>query len=146
MPGARRARRGIPAATRGLCLLGLALSGAVLPARGLPQEPLAAPQLPWPDEIVAALRSFYERVDVEAVMESVPMPEVAALPQDPDGVAAALAPGLDAPFELVRAIRHATYAGSMLGARGALRAGQGNAIDQALLLAELYRARGLRSA
>ncbi len=59
-------------------------------------------------------------------------------------LSARLEPGIEGPFRFVqRQVRYEPYAGSVRGARGALLASSGNSLDQTLLLAGLYRARGI---
>ncbi len=106
---------------------------------GLNEEP----SIDWPGATVNTLRTFFERVDVEAVLVGLTAPRARTAGGDLETLDTVLAPGLEAPFRFVqRRVRHEPYAGNVRGARGALLAGSANALDQSLLLATLYRARG----
>ncbi len=100
------------------------------------------PDWEWPLEAEAPLRTFFEREDVEAVLAGVARPAPASA-SDVAGLAATLGTSIEQIFRYVqRRIRYEPYAGSVRGAAGTLRAGAGNAIDQALLLSELLRTSG----
>ena len=102
------------------------------------------PSVDWPAAAVDTLRTFFERVDVEEVLAGLNVPRRTRAGGEIADLSAVLAPGIEAPFRFVqRRVRHDPYAGSVRGARGALLASTGNALDQTLLLAALYRARGV---
>jgi len=102
------------------------------------------PDWEWPIEAEAPLRTFFEREDVEAVLDGVERPGGVAT-RDINGLAADLGVGVEQVFRHVqRRIRYEPYVGSIRGAVGTLRAGGGNAIDQSLLLGALLRANGHR--
>ncbi len=92
-----------------------------------------------------ALRSFFERVDVAGVAAQLARPAMGT----ELSIAAAVArlpAEWEAPLFFVQgAIGYVPYAGSVRGARGTLESGGGNAVDQALLLAALLRARGVET-
>lgn len=113
----------------------LVLSGAAVRA----QQGLAPDtEPPWPPEVEATLRSFFERVDVEAVMEGLARPPAAQPP--------AIGDGWEGPFQWVQqAVAFEPYHGSLRGAEGTRIALSGNALDQALLLRSLLDARGART-
>ncbi len=109
------------------------------------EELVEIPDWEWPSEVEAPLRTLFEREDVEAVLEGLDRPSGAAT-GDIATLAATLGPGVEGVFRYVqRRIRYEPYVGSIRGAAGTLRAGGGNAIDQALLLRELLAASGYRS-
>jgi hypothetical protein len=103
-------------------------------------EPL--PLWEWPEDVEGTLRTFFEREDVEAMFEGV------NAPADPgittiEELVGIVGGSTEQAFRYVqRRIRYESYAGSIRGALGTLRSGGGNALDQALLLRELYRASG----
>ena len=102
------------------------------------------PVIRWPDAMVDTLRTFFERVDVEEVMAGITEPRGLSGSDDVATLSEILAPDFEGPFRFVqRQVRYVPYAGSVRGARGALLAGSGNSLDQTLLLAELYRVRGI---
>lgn len=128
--------------------LGLASVLCPLMAAGAAPRPERQQEtpVPWPEETVATLRSFFERVDVETVLDGVRAPDGTGGQEDPSRILGRLPEGVEAPFRFVRgAVQHASYAGSRLGARGVAAARIGNALDQTLLLRELYAARGHRT-
>ncbi|HJO05158.1 MAG TPA: transglutaminase domain-containing protein [Acidobacteriota bacterium] len=103
----------------------------------------AEPDIRWPVAEVNTLRTFFERVDVEEVMVGLAAPRGTTGAAEIAALSAILPPGLEAPFRFVqRRVRHEPYVGNVRGARGALLAASGNSLDQTLLLADLYRARG----
>lgn len=113
----------------------------VLPSAAQAQEPE-----PWDPEVVGVLRSFFERADVEEVLEGLRAPEAGISRDSIDTLASRLPAGVEGPLGFVRdRIRHTSYPGSVLGPAGTLRAGAGNALDQAALLTRLYRQRGSRA-
>ena len=108
------------------------------------QQSDAEPVVEWPDAAVNTLRTFFERVDIEEVMVGLQAPRRAPAGDDMVALSAILARGIEGPFRFVqRQVRYEPYAGSVRGARGALLASSGNSLDQTLLLAGLYRARGI---
>lgn len=130
------------------------------PATGAAQRP-AASSIPSQDTDVAgrfedlrrpvhvdelrALRSFFERVDVGSVAADLARP-VAGTVLTIAAAAARLPAEWEAPLFFVQgAIGYVPYSGSVRGARGTLESGGGNAIDQALLLAALFEARGVET-
>ncbi len=131
----------------GLVLVTL-LSGAASAREQAPRpEPhVDLTRIEWSEKQIATLRSFFERVDVEAVLDGVSAPRARVVEEDPVGLGAALGMAWDAPFRFVqRVISFVPYSGSVRGARGTLLAGAGNSLDQSLLLAQLYRQRGVRT-
>lgn len=100
------------------------------------------PDWEWPIEVESPLRTFFEREDVEAVLAGVELARDAPTTDVAD-LATTLGPSIERIFRHVqRRIRYEPYVGSIRGAVGTLRAGGGNALDQALLLRELLRASG----
>ncbi len=72
---------------------------------------------------------------MEAVLDGVREPDGNGGPDDPSRILDRLPDEIEAPFRFVRgAVRHSSYAGSRLGARGVALARLGNSLDQALLL------------
>jgi len=127
-----------------LCLPSLSAAQDAQPEEGAEEGVEEIPDWEWPIEAEAPLRTFFEREDVEAVLEGIERPRGAST-GDVAGLAAALGPNIEAVFRHVQSrIRYESYTGSIRGAAGTLRAGGGNAIDQALLLSELLRASGHR--
>ena len=108
------------------------------------QQPAKPPVIQWPDSAVNTLRTFFERVDVEEVMVGLDAPRRAPGGDEVATLSAILTPGIEGPFRFVQQqVRHEPYAGSVRGPRGTLLAASGNSLDQTLLLAGLYRARGI---
>lgn len=108
------------------------------------QQPAKPPVIQWPDSAVNTLRTFFERVDVEEVMVGLDAPRHAPAGDEVATLSAILTPGIEGPFRFVQQqVRYEPYAGSVRGARGTLLAASGNSLDQTLLLAGLYRARGI---
>lgn len=108
------------------------------------QQPDLEPIVRWPDATVDTLRTFFERVDVEEVLVGLDAPRRKPGGDEVAALSAILAPNIEGPFRFVQSqVRHEPYTGSVRGARGTLLAASGNSLDQTLLLAGLYRARGI---
>ncbi|HEX9700521.1 MAG TPA: hypothetical protein VGD06_13775 [Acidobacteriota bacterium] len=147
MIGARRALPKVAAA--------MFVAVPCLASPGWPQAPAATPS--GPQQVVTdpplhrlvhldelrALRTFFERVDVSETDAGLRRPDPGA-GSGLEAMRARLGGDWEDPFEAVRdTIGHVPYIGSVRGPRGVAESGEGNALDQALLLASLLESRGV---
>jgi hypothetical protein len=96
----------------------------------------------WPAEVEGPLRTFFEREDVEAILGNLAAPDAGGM-STIGGVSRTIGGDVEQLFRFVqRRLTYEPYAGSIRGSDGALRAGSGNALDQALLLRDLLEMSG----
>lgn len=116
---------------------------------GEPEAGASVPDMPIPEglhelvqwEDLRAVRTFFERVDP---IEEPDLPAADGRPRSIEALAEELDDAWQAPYEFVRdAIAYLPYVGMVRGAEGTLRSRAGNSLDQALLLRELLRRRGV---
>ncbi|MFQ5743284.1 MAG: transglutaminase domain-containing protein, partial [Acidobacteriota bacterium] len=99
--------------------------------------------VPWDD--LRAVRTFFERVDVNSTAAGI-SPPAAAEATGIARLARRLSSSGSDPFEFVRRrIAYLPYPGSVRGPQGTLEASAGNSLDQSLLLQALLTRQGVRA-